>query len=153
FPPGLYRHRMKPPHGNRPGGSGRPPSDRGPRPGGGKPGGGKPGGSGRPFNDRGPKSAAVSPNRLSLSGGQQDQRGRDQRRAPAEGLRSQGGYQGGQGGYQGGQSFQQRSDGPRRDGNRYDQRPRQQDGPRPGPDTPRGAVWLYGHHAVAAALA
>jgi 23S rRNA (guanosine2251-2'-O)-methyltransferase len=49
--------------------------------------------------------------------------------------------------------LQQRSDGPRRDGPHRDgSRPRQQDGPRPGPDTPKGAVWLYGHHAVAAAL-
>jgi 23S rRNA (guanosine2251-2'-O)-methyltransferase len=49
--------------------------------------------------------------------------------------------------------LQLRSDDPRRDGPRRDgSRPRQQDGPRPGPDTPKGAVWLYGHHAVAAAL-
>jgi 23S rRNA (guanosine2251-2'-O)-methyltransferase len=73
---------------------------------------------------------------LSLGGGQQSQRP-----AQPQGPRTPGG-----------QPFQQRSDGPRRDG-RYDQRPRQHDGPRPGPDTPKGAVWLYGHHAVAAALA
>jgi 23S rRNA (guanosine2251-2'-O)-methyltransferase len=49
--------------------------------------------------------------------------------------------------------LQQRSDGPRRDGpSRDGSRPRQQDGPRPGPDTPKGTLWLYGHHAVAAAL-
>ena len=29
----------------------------------------------------------------------------------------------------------------------------QADAPRPGPDTPKGTVWLYGHHAIAAALA
>ena len=52
------------------------------------------------------------------------------------------------GGHQGGQPFQQRSDGPRRDN-----RPRHNDGQRQQPETPRGAVWLYGHHAVAAALA
>jgi 23S rRNA (guanosine2251-2'-O)-methyltransferase len=114
---------MKPPHGNRPGGSGRPPSDRGP----------KPGGPGRPFADRGGKPASASPNRLSLSSGPQDQRTRDQRPPRPDG----------------GQPFQQRPDGPRRN----DQRPRHQEGPRPGPDTPRGAVWLYGLHAVAAALA
>lgn len=134
---GLYRRRMKPPHGNRPGGAGRPPSDRGP----------KPGGSGRPFSDRGAKPAASgSPNRLSLGGVQQDPRGRDQRPAHPEGPRSQSGHQVGQ-------PFQQRPDGPRRDGQRHEQRPRQQDGPRPGPDTPKGALWLYGYHAVAAALA
>lgn len=130
---GLYPGRMKPPHGNRPGGSGRPPSNRGPNP----------GGPGRP-PDRGgkpPAAATPSPNRLSL-GGQQDPRGRDPRPPRPEGPRPA----------QGGAPFQQRSDGPRRDGQRYDQRPRQ-DRPRPGPDTPKGAVWLYGHHAVAAALA
>jgi 23S rRNA (guanosine2251-2'-O)-methyltransferase len=139
---------MKPPHGNRPGGSGRPPSDRGP----------KPGGSGRPFADRGARPANVSPNRLSLGSGPGEQRSSEQRsseqrsseqRPPRpENPRPQGG----------GQPFHQRPDGPpregqRRDGQRYDQRPRHQDGPRPGPDTPKGAVWLYGHHAVAAALA
>jgi 23S rRNA (guanosine2251-2'-O)-methyltransferase len=124
---------MKPPHGNRPGGSGRPPSNRGPNS----------GGPGRPPDRGGQAPTSGSPNRLSL-GGQQNQRA-----AQPQGPRPPRGQQGGD---QGGQPFQQRSDGPRRD-NRYDQRPRQQDGPRPGPDTPKGAVWLYGHHAVAAALA
>ena len=101
---------MKPPHGQKPGGSGRPPVNRGPNPAGGG-----------------------SSTRLTLGTGQQDPRARDQR-----GPRPQGG-----------QPFQQRPDGPRRDG----QRPRQIDAPRPGPDTPKGAVWLYGYHAVAAALA
>jgi 23S rRNA (guanosine2251-2'-O)-methyltransferase len=32
-------------------------------------------------------------------------------------------------------------------------RPREQDAPRSAPDAPKGTVWLYGHHAVAAALA
>ena len=31
--------------------------------------------------------------------------------------------------------------------------PRHQDGPRNTPDAPKGTLWLYGHHAVAAALA
>jgi 23S rRNA (guanosine2251-2'-O)-methyltransferase len=83
----------------------------------------------------------VSPNRLSLGAGQQDH-ARDQRPPRPEGPRQPGGNHGGN------QAFQKRHDGPRND-----QRPRHQDGPRPGPDTPRGAVWLYGHHAVAAALA
>jgi 23S rRNA (guanosine2251-2'-O)-methyltransferase len=123
---------MKPPHGNRPGGSGRPPSNRGPNS----------GGPGRP-PDRGAKPVgAGSPNRLSLGGGQHDQRNPRPEGPRHEGPRPQGG-----------QPFQQRSEGPRRDGQRYDQRPRQQDGPRPGADTPKGTVWLYGHHAVAAALA
>jgi 23S rRNA (guanosine2251-2'-O)-methyltransferase len=133
---------MKPPHGNRPGGSGRPPSDRGPRP----------GGSARPFAGGGgaKPAAGASPNRLSLSGGQPDQRGQDQRgrdQHPQQSGHHGAGHHGA--GHHGGQPFQQRSDGPRRDG----QRPRYQDGPGPSPDTPKGAVWLYGHHAVAAALA
>jgi len=125
---------MKPPHGNRPGGSGRPPSNRGP----------SSGGPGRPPDRGGQSPGAGSPNRLSLGGSQQNQRP-----APPQSARPP---RGDQGGHQGGQPFQQRSDGPRREA-RYDQRSRQQDGPRSGPDTPKGAVWLYGHHAVAAALA
>jgi 23S rRNA (guanosine2251-2'-O)-methyltransferase len=124
---------MKPPHGNRPGGSGRPPSNRGPNS----------GGPGRPPDRGGQSPGSGSPNRLSLGGGQQNQRPA-QPQAARPPRRDQGGDQGGQ-------PFRQRSDGPRPD--RYDQRPRQQDGPRQGPDTPKGAVWLYGHHAVAAALA
>jgi len=50
-----------------------------------------------------------------------------------------------------------REGGTHRDGGNqrpFPPRPRQQDATRPNPaDTPRGAVWLYGQHAVAAALA
>ena len=126
---------MKPPHGNRSGGSGRPPSDRpsGPF----SPRGGKPGGPGRPFPDRNAKPAAVSPNRLSLAGAQPD---------PAREQPTQRQQNPGQ------KPFQKRPDNAR-----HDQRPRYPDGPRPdaprqGPETPKGAVWLYGLHAVAAAL-
>lgn len=42
----------------------------------------------------------------------------------------------------------QRHGGPNPGGQRQ-----RHDGPRHGPDAPKGAVWLYGHHAVAAALA
>jgi 23S rRNA (guanosine2251-2'-O)-methyltransferase len=121
---------MKPPHGNRPGGSGRPPSDRGP----------KPGGSGRPFSDRGTKPPAGGPsNRLSLG---QDQRRHDRPAPQPDGPRSQAA-----------QPSPNRNDWARRDGQRHDQRPRPQDAPTPGPDTPKGTLWLYGHHAIAAALA
>ncbi len=110
---------MKPPHQNRHGGSGRPPSDRGPQHGG----GGSHQQSGH--GDRGPRR----------------EQGQDQPRGP----RPQG------------KPFQQRpnQDGQNR-GQRNDfrrpHRPHDQ-GPRHTPDAPRGAVWLYGQHAVAAALA
>ncbi len=134
---GLYGSRMKPPYGNKPGGSGRPPSRQGPKPG---------GGTGQ---NRGPQSSGTgSPNRLSLGGASTDPRG------PRP---------------QGGKPFQKRGDAPRRDGPR-DDAPRREapaaargayiDGqrqearpPARGPDTPKGSVWLYGFHAIAAALA
>lgn len=117
---------MKPPHGHRPGGPGRPPPGRGP----------KPGGPGRDFPNRGGNPPNASPNRLSLTTGASDQRP-----ARSDAPRPQGGHHGGQ-------TFQHRSDGPQRN----DRRPRPAE-QRHAPETPRGAVWLYGHHAVAAALA
>ncbi len=51
------------------------------------------------------------------------------------------------------QTERPRPEAPRHDAPRRDQRPRAQEGPRPGAETPKGTVWLYGHHAVAAALA
>jgi 23S rRNA (guanosine2251-2'-O)-methyltransferase len=89
---------MKPPRSNWSGGSGRPPSDRGPERG--------PGGS--PQQPRGPRPPGK----------------------PFHGKPNQGG----------GKDFHR----PHRV--QQDHRPR-------APDTPRGALWLYGLHAVAAALA
>jgi 23S rRNA (guanosine2251-2'-O)-methyltransferase len=140
---------MKPPHSNRHGGSGRPPSDRGPFRGAGgssqpPPGHGHqgdrqqrrdhggPGQGGqfsRPQGDQGPRPE-----------GQPDQRGPRPPGKPFQGRPNQPGLN------------RDRDRG----GQRNDfQRPnRQQDhGPRPTPDAPRGAVWLYGQHSVAAALA
>ncbi len=91
---------MKPPHSNRHGGSGRPPSDRGGGP------GGPPRHHGQP--------------------GQQRQGGPPQTRPQ-------------------GKPFQNRP--------RPDFRPDHQREHHHRPDTPRGAIWLYGLHAVAAALA
>ena len=139
---GLYRRPMKPPHPNRHGGSGRPPSG---------------GGVGGPSRHHAPHGQS--------NDGQQ----RRDRAAPgqsqgvnAQYARPQGPRPDGQPDHRGtrpqGKPFQtrpnqenQHRDRPRNDFHRSD---RQRDqGPRHTPDTPRGAVWLYGLHAVAAALA
>lgn len=128
---------MKPPHSNRSGGGGRPPS------------GGGPGGPTRQgqHNDR-------QQQRHQSSQGQ----GGQARHAQPQGPRPP--RPEGQPDHRGprpqGKPFHNRpQDGQHRDRPRGDfQRPdRQRDhGPRL-PDTPRGALWLYGLHAVAAALA
>jgi 23S rRNA (guanosine2251-2'-O)-methyltransferase len=94
---------MKPPRSSWSGGSGRPPSDRGPERG---PGGGP------PQQHRGPRPPGK----------------------PFQGKPGQGGSGSGSGGFH------------------RSQRP-QQDHRQRAPDTPRGALWIYGLHAVAAALA
>jgi 23S rRNA (guanosine2251-2'-O)-methyltransferase len=137
---------MKPPHPNRHGGAGRPPSDR------------SGGGAGGPSRHHAPHGQSND---------------RQQRRDHAEPGQSQGAnaqyvrpQQGprpdGQPDHRRprpqGKPFQthpnqdnQHRDRPRNDFHRPD---RQRDhGPRHTPATPRGAVWLYGLHAVAAALA
>ncbi len=172
---------MKPPYGNKPGGSGRPPSRQGPKPG------------GAASHDRGPNSRGANPggsasagastrgpgssNRLGLGGVQPDSRGprpegakphgakpyspRPQGAAPRDGASRQPTSHGGK-------PFQKRADSPRPDSPRSDSGQRdvqtagrgayidgQRHDPRPparGPDTPKGSVWLYGYHAVAAAL-
>jgi 23S rRNA (guanosine2251-2'-O)-methyltransferase len=130
---------MKPPHGGRPGGSSRPPSDRGPYRG---PGGQTP----RPPG-QGPRSDA----RPEHGGGPNGHKPRH------DGPRGDGPRPGGK--PQGGASTgdfrprpSQRDDGPQRL-SIPQQRPREHDTPRHAPDAPKGTVWLYGHHAVAAALA
>ena len=89
------------------------------------------GGRDRGDGQRGAPVSAPSANRLTLAsagagGGGNAPAQRDQRPRP----------HGGGGGFQGG-----------------DRRRPQQDGGRQGPDAPKGSVWLYGHHAVSAALA
>jgi 23S rRNA (guanosine2251-2'-O)-methyltransferase len=162
---------MKPPHGNRPGGSSRPPSDRGPYrgPGGQAP---RPPGSG----GGGQRSEA----RTGQGGKTGEAAHRDYTKPRHDGPRQDGPRQDGP----------RQGDGPRRDGSRpngkpthhggaprgqfqprseYQPRPprdgtsqrspappqrqRDYDTPRATPDAPKGTVWLYGHHAVAAALA
>ena len=100
------------------------------------------GGSGRPPGERGPDRGGGPPRHQSQAGDRQQQRPNHQSHG------------------QGGQSSQfVRPQGPRPQGKPFHNRPqdnqhrdRQRDhGHRP--DTPRGALWLYGLHAVAAALA
>jgi 23S rRNA (guanosine2251-2'-O)-methyltransferase len=139
---------MKPPHGNRPGGSARPPSDRGPYRG---PGGHSP----RPPGQGG-GGGQRSEARTNSGGGSGKAGGgdhRDHAKPRHDGPRP-GGKPAAHGGTPRGE-FQPR---PPRDAasQRFSvapQRQREPDGSRHTPDAPKGAVWLYGHHAVAAALA
>jgi 23S rRNA (guanosine2251-2'-O)-methyltransferase len=129
---------MKPPHGNRPGGSSRPPSDRGPyrgpgasssRPSGG-PGGGSRGGDSGPRDFQKPRPHGAPKMGAPKSG-------------PRDGGPRPGGSEGG---------FKPRPDqGQRSGGTSY--RPREHEAPRASADAPKGTVWLYGHHAISAALA
>ena len=140
---------MKPPHPNRHGGSGRPPSDRGPYRGGGgtsqqqsgpgqsgdrqqrreHAGTGQGGQFSRPQGGQGPRPE-----------GQSDQRGPRPPGKPFPGRPDQAGQ------HRDHNRGGQRNDF-RRPDRQHDQRPQHT------PDAPRGAVWLYGQHSVAAALA
>ena len=121
---------MKPPHGNRPGGSSRPPSDRGPYrgPGGSssRPSGGSGGGPRGP--DSGPREYQKPRPHAAPKGGPRD-----------GGPRPDGG-------------FKPRPDQAQRSGG-GNFRPREHDAPRASADARKGTVWLYGHHAISAALA
>jgi 23S rRNA (guanosine2251-2'-O)-methyltransferase len=133
---GYTRRTMKPPHPNRHGGSGRPPSDRGPFRG---PGGpsqhGQQGDRAQRRDQSGPHQGGPGPR----SEAQPDQRAP---RPPGKP-------------FQGRPNPQGPSPNPNRNQRTEFHRPnRQQDhAPRSTPDAPRGTVWLYGQHAVAAALA
>jgi 23S rRNA (guanosine2251-2'-O)-methyltransferase len=163
---------MKPPHSNRPGGSSRPPSDRGPYRG---PGGHAPRPPGQGSGGPGAKRADARPSYTPKAG---DTVYRDHPKPRHDGPRQDGPRHDGP-----------RHDGPRHDGPRHDgprpggkpaphtnaprgefqprppregapqrlsappQRHREPDAARHTPDAPKGTVWLYGHHAVAAALA
>ena len=157
---------MKPPHSNRSGGSGRPPSDRGPgqgpRPNGGpqRPAGGQGGGQ-RGSGGGGPKGQDPRPQ------GSRSQEARPQGARP-QGPRPQQPIAPPQGKPQPGQVYHsdRHAEGPPRDrlttSKPFSGQPRRDGefrGPRPerGEDrnaepTPRGTIWLYGQHAVAAAL-
>jgi 23S rRNA (guanosine2251-2'-O)-methyltransferase len=141
---------MKPPHGSRPGGSSRPPSDRGPYrgPGGQSP---RPPGPGGRGDARGAYGGGPNGGQKPRHDGPRNDAPRSN--APRPGGKPQGGAP--LGGPPRGDN-QQRP--PQREGNPQrlsiaPQRPRDNDAPRHAPDAPKGTVWLYGHHAVAAALA
>nr|WP_294518065.1 RNA methyltransferase [uncultured Rhodopila sp.] len=124
---------MKPPHGNRPGGSSRPPSDRGPYRGPGGPSSRPPGGPGG-----GPRSPDSGP---------RDYQKPKPHGAPKSGPRDGGPRPGGRDG-----GFKPRPDQAQRSGG-GSFRPREHEAPRAAADAPKGTVWLYGHHAISAALA
>jgi 23S rRNA (guanosine2251-2'-O)-methyltransferase len=147
---------MKPPSDTRHGGSGRPPINRGP---------GR-GGPDRPFQHGGggPRHGQGNPSSGQGRGGQdvraQDQRGPNTHQPGQQahhGPRPQHGQgprdqdQRGQRPHGQGNDFHR----PHRDGGQQRQfhRPPQHDAPRHNAETPRGTLWLYGLHAVAAALA
>jgi 23S rRNA (guanosine2251-2'-O)-methyltransferase len=156
---------MKPPHDNRRGGSGRPPfdhgqgrADGGPRP------FGQGGGSRRDHGQGGERrdqSRSQGQNERWKGGGEQR---REQSRGHGQGERE---HREGQGApFQGPRDRDQRSPRPQDQGTqprthreggdrnfRRSPRPQHHDGPRHGLAAPRGAMWLYGVHALAAALA
>ncbi len=197
---------MKPPHSNRPGGSSRPPSDRGPargpggpssRPPGGGPRSGGPGGG--PSRSSGPGGGARSEGRSSYAGKSSDGAPREYQKpysARPTSTRQDGPRPSGPR-HEGPRPSGPRHEGPRSSAPRHDDAPRhdapRHDGPRPSakpasasrgdyaprppregapprltvapqrqrdyeaprssPDSPKGTLWLYGYHAVAAALA
>jgi 23S rRNA (guanosine2251-2'-O)-methyltransferase len=124
---------MKPPHPNRHGGSGRPPTDRGPQRGTSGPSQRTPG-----QGQSGDRTTHSGHGQGQAQGGHaQEQRGPRPPGKPFEGRPNPLG--------------QNRDRGQRNDFQRPN---RQQDhGQRHTPDAPRGAVWLYGLHSIAAALA
>ncbi len=161
---------MKPPHGNRPsgpsGGPSRPPSsDRGPYRG---PGGAPGSGGGRTDARGGFAGPSGEQQRARTQGnGPAGFQARPNRDAGKPGGGKPGGGKPGAGKPDGGRPGGARPDwakheGGQRQGQREGfqprhgggpNRPREHDAPRHSPDAPKGTVWLYGHHAVAAALA
>jgi 23S rRNA (guanosine2251-2'-O)-methyltransferase len=156
---------MKPPHGNRPGGSPRPPSDRSPYR---EPGGGGatrkfgPGGSGPRFDARPSHGGGHHSSQQGETGSREQHKTRPQggfQSRPDRGVPS------GESAAPHGRSDKvHRQDNPKPKGFKprhpgQTNRPREHDAPRripdapKAPDSPKGTVWLYGHHAVAAALA
>jgi 23S rRNA (guanosine2251-2'-O)-methyltransferase len=141
---------MKPPHTNRPGGPTRPPSDRGPFRG---PGGHSP----RPPSQGGGGGGQRSEARTGYggSGGKPGDAGHREHAKPRHDGARPGDKPAPHGGAPRGelQSRLARDPGGPQRFSVPAQRHRETDTPRHTPDAPKGTVWLYGHHAVAAALA
>ena len=161
---------MKPPSDSRHGGSGRPPFNRGPGRGSGPERPSQPGGSGPRHGQGGQLTVHGRPAGQGRAAGQ-ELRGQEQRAGGYQGPRPQlgpGPHDQQQRGPRP-HDQQQRAPRPSDQGKDFSPRPNRNGGgnqrpfpPRPQPhdtprtsaaDTPRGAVWLYGQHAVAAALA
>jgi 23S rRNA (guanosine2251-2'-O)-methyltransferase len=138
---------MKPPHGNRPGGPSRPPSDRGPFRG---PGGqtsrppAQGGGGGQRFDARSGYAGG--------GGKAADAGHRDHAKPRHDGPRS-GGNPASHGPPRGELQSHPPRDAAQQRFSAPGQRHREPNAPRHTPDAPKGTLWLYGHHAVAAALA
>ncbi len=145
---------MKPPHRHRHGAPQRPASDRGPNPGSGDAVLRMPGGGGS-----GPRSDAGRSHGGSHAGPQQRESGSRDQQKP----RSSGGFQPpinrqspvrDAAAQSAKPAHYNRPEGPKREGLqlRHDRQPHRPH-ERHAPDAPKGTVWLYGYHAVAAALA
>jgi len=146
---------MKPPSDTRHGGSGRPPFNRSPGRGGGPERPSLPGGSGPRHGQGGQPSGPGRKTGQEFRA--QEQRGLGQGPRPQHGQGPRDQQPRGPRPPSQGTDFSARpARGPAPDsGNQrsFAPRPQQHDTPRPSADTPRGTVWLYGQHAVGAALA
>ena len=138
---------MKTPGNFRQGGSGRPPSsDRGPYKGPSRgPSKGPSGAAPRPQQGQGPRPPAPTRDQPSRPTTLHAPKAAQAPRPPRDGQRE------GEGFKQGPKPFRPHGAGPRPQQSRA-QAPRPPREER-APDAPKGAVWLYGHHAIAAALA
>ena len=145
---------MKPPHSNRPGGPSRPPSDRGPYrgPAGNSPRSSGPGSGGQRSEGRG--SYTGGGGKTADAGHRDQQKPRHDGPRPGGKITSHGSAPRGDHGSAPRGDHQPR---PPRDAaaQRFSPPPHRQreaEAPRHAPDSPKGTVWLYGIHAVAAAL-
>jgi 23S rRNA (guanosine2251-2'-O)-methyltransferase len=145
---------MKPPSDTRHGGPGRPPFNHSPGRGGGPEHPSRPGGFGPRHGQGGQSSGEAHSGGLQLRG--QPQRDPRQGPRPPHSQEPRDQQQRGPQRPAHGKDFSPRpnrgSDSNNSNQRPFRPRPQPHDAPRANADTPRGAVWLYGAHAVAAAL-